>query len=206
MNFILTADSNKIEEVVDKFKGRVQIMAVSSEPEYLNYIQELALRYSTTDDAGKINPVTKVSILTSLTPRPMLAYAKGSGYYNYVDDNGVGYQGDFSLEDYITMYLDDLITNSFTNSKLYLMAYKVYSSQMPVVVTCTDDENNDLLILDVFGKFFAEYFKILPCTIKELESNRDILRLQPDPKYFEEVEEFYRGFTEMKKNKNVNLR
>ncbi|MGL5745201.1 MAG: hypothetical protein ACRCXX_08635, partial [Cetobacterium sp.] len=135
MNFILTTDSNKIEEVVDKFKGRVQIMVVSSEQGYIEYIQDLALRYSSTDESGKVIPVTKVSILNGLTPRPMLAYAKGSGYYNYIDDNNVGYQGDFSVEDYITMYLDDLIENTHSKSKLYLMAYKVYATQLPVVIT-----------------------------------------------------------------------
>lgn len=205
MNFIITATQESIEEVINAFKGHVTIVAVTQETEYVHMVKELTNNFTHTVE-GVVRPVSELRwVQEGLLPKLSLAFAKGAGVIRDFDDiTNIERLVPLEHEDYIRAYATDILTNPITKAKVYLFADRVYNGQKPVVFTCTSEEESDLAILETIGRVFNDWFKIYPASIYELDSNRDIMSIQPNPQYKKEVAEFMVGYNEMQKG-NVNL-
>ncbi|MGL6099463.1 MAG: hypothetical protein ACRC0G_07545 [Fusobacteriaceae bacterium] len=205
MNYVLTATNNNIEDLIDSYRGHVNIIALTQEDSYVKYVKQCTEKYTHTENDVE-RPISSLRwIHEGLLPKLSLVFAKGIGFGRDIDQFGVERLVPLEHEDYIKIYATDVLSNPITKSKLYLFADQIYNGNKPLVFTCTREEEDDLAILETIGRIFNDWFKIYPTTLNELECNRDIISLQPNPAYKKEVAEFMVEYRSMHQDK-INLK
>ena len=202
MNYILLATEKSLEEVLEQFKGHVTIFHIGEESGYTDYIKDISLNYLNRE--GK--PIPKLIQLNDLRPSLRSVYFKGNGFKEVMDKmTGEIINESFEDEDYIKMNSYYIVKNPAKMACLYMLANQVYNGDRPLVFTCTDSEDADLLLTHIINHLFINWFKILPVSIYELMEDPAIMQSLPEPKFKTEVNNFIREY-KTKGSASVNLR
>lgn len=202
MNYVILATEKSLDEVLEQFKGNVTIFHIGEEASYTEYIKDLSLNYI--DKQGK--PVPKLIQLNDLRPSLRSVFFKGNGFKEVMDKfTGEVINESFEDEDYIKMNSYYIVKNPLKMSCLYMLANQVYNGNRPLVFTCTESEDADLLLTHIINHLFINWFKILPVSIYELMEDPAIMQSLPEPKFKTEVDNFIREY-KTKGSAAVNLR
>ena len=202
MNYIILATEKSIEEVLNQFNGHVKMFHIGEEISYTDYLKDVSLNYS--DSNGK--PIPKLIQLNDLRPSLRSVFYKGNGFREVTDQlTGEILNEPFEDNDYIKMNSYYIVKDPMKMGCLYMLANQVYNGDRPLVFTCTQSEDEDLLLTDIINNLFVNWFKILPVSIYELLDDSAIMNSLPEPKYKNEVDNFIREYKN-KNSKGVNLR
>lgn len=202
MNYVILATEKSLDQVLEQFKGNVTIFHIGEEASYTEYIKNLSLNYI--DRQGK--PVPKLIQLNDLRPSLRSVFFKGNGFKEVMDKfTGEVINESFEDEDYIKMNSYYIVKNPVKMSCLYMLANQVYNGNRPIVFTCTESEDADLLLTHIINHLFINWFKILPVSIYELMEDPAIMQSLPEPKFKTEVDNFIREY-KTKGSAAVNLR
>ena len=202
MNYVILATEKSLDQVLEQFKGNVTIFHIGEEASYTEYIKNLSLNYI--DRQGK--PVPKLIQLNDLRPSLRSVFFKGNGFKEVMDKfTGEVINESFEYEDYIKMNSYYIVKNPVKMSCLYMLANQVYNGNRPIVFTCTESEDADLLLTHIINHLFINWFKILPVSIYELMEDPAIMQSLPEPKFKNEVDNFIREY-KTKGSAAVNLR
>ena len=202
MNYVILATEKSLDQVLEQFKGNVTIFHIGEEASYTEYIKNLSLNYI--DRQGK--PVPKLIQLNDLRPSLRSVFFKGNGFKEVMDKfTGEVINESFEDEDYIKMNSYYIVKNPVKMSCLYMLANQVYNGNRPIVFTCTESEDADLLLTHIINHLFINWFKILPVSIYELMEDPAIMQSLPEPKFKNEVDNFIREY-KTKGSAAVNLR
>lgn len=202
MNYVILATEKSLDQVLEQFKGNVTIFHIGEEASYTEYIKNLSLNYI--DRQGK--PVPKLIQLNDLRPSLRSVFFKGNGFKEVMDKfTGEVINESFEDEDYIKMNSYYIVKNPVKMSCLYMLANQVYNGNRPIVFTCTESEDADLLLTHIINHLFINWFKILPVSIYELMEDPAIMQSLPEPKFKTEVDNFIREY-KTKGSATVNLR
>lgn len=200
MNYVILATEVSLREVLDQFNGHVTIFHIGEGN--TDYIKELSIEY--TDSKAK--PIPKLIHLDDLRPSLMSAFYKGNGFKLVTDQyTGELINESFEDADYIKMNAYNIVKDPVKMSCLYMLANQVYNGDRPLVFTCSQREDEDLLLTNIVNHLFINWFKILPVSIYELMDDPTIMSSLPEPKFKAEVENFIRAYKE-KNSSQINLR
>lgn len=202
MNYIILATENSLEKVIEQFKGYVTIFQIGEDDNYTEFIKDASINYL--DKKG--NAIPKLIQLNDLRPSLRSVFFKGNGFKEVKDKlTGEVINESFADEDYIRMNAYHVVKNPIKMSCLYLLANQVFNGDRPLVFTCTESEDIDLMLTHIVNFIFINWFKILPVSIYELMDDPAIMQSLPEPKYKQEVDNFIREY-KVKGSAAVNLR